>query len=325
MQGSGDNLGTKTLNKFLSSEENGVLRFGGARMALLDIRAGFWGLRRQMEALVGRQLTDNALRQAGANAGVSFALAFALQAGFGTGDDGGEEAFRACVAAYQAAGFGKYDIELVEWPIGRVLVRGQNTIEAWMMQQHEPEALHSVCVFTAGVLVGFVNALTSRQDIICIEQSCQAMGSETCLFELIPASEAESGNVVSFDPDPGVLQMVFQENKPVLESDTYELSTLLSISQSIASTLELGPLLALILNQFKALVAFDGAAVLILNDDCLEVLAYRGPIPQEKALNLRFPLAEAGVNKLVVEGRQPVIIPDIEDDAPLASFHCDLN
>ncbi len=41
----------------------GVLRFGGARMALLDVEAGFWGLRRQMEALVGPRLTDTVLQQ----------------------------------------------------------------------------------------------------------------------------------------------------------------------------------------------------------------------------------------------------------------------
>ena len=44
-------------------------------MALLDIEAGFWGLRRQMEALVGRRLTDAVLQQAGANGGTSFARA----------------------------------------------------------------------------------------------------------------------------------------------------------------------------------------------------------------------------------------------------------
>ena len=41
---------------FLSEERPGVLCFGGTRMALLEIEAGFWGLRRQMEALVGRRL-----------------------------------------------------------------------------------------------------------------------------------------------------------------------------------------------------------------------------------------------------------------------------
>ncbi len=62
---------------FLQEEKRGVLHFGGVRMALLDIEAGFWGLRRQMEVLVGRQLTDTALQQAGANGGASFARVFA--------------------------------------------------------------------------------------------------------------------------------------------------------------------------------------------------------------------------------------------------------
>jgi hypothetical protein len=46
-------------------------------MALLNIKASFWGLRRQMEALVGRKMTDNAIQQAGTNGGASFPYTFA--------------------------------------------------------------------------------------------------------------------------------------------------------------------------------------------------------------------------------------------------------
>ena len=55
----------------LSQDRAGVLCFGGARMVLLDIEAGFWGLRRQMEALVGPRLTDVVIQQAGVNGGAS--------------------------------------------------------------------------------------------------------------------------------------------------------------------------------------------------------------------------------------------------------------
>jgi hypothetical protein len=61
---------------YLSSEHPGQLYFGGARMALLDIEASFWGIWRQMEALAGRQLADSVLQQAGANGGASFARSF---------------------------------------------------------------------------------------------------------------------------------------------------------------------------------------------------------------------------------------------------------
>ena len=73
-------------------------------MALLDVEAGFWGLRRQMEALVGQRLTDSVLQQAGANGGASFARAFL---GERPAADGAQ-ALRDCIGAYQAAGFGRF-------------------------------------------------------------------------------------------------------------------------------------------------------------------------------------------------------------------------
>ena len=185
---------------WLSEERPGVLRFGGARMALLDIEAGFWGLRRQFEALVGPRLTDIVLQQAGVNGGASFARAFA---GTDPAVDG-ERALRDCIAAYQAAGFGRFEIGEAEWPIGRVSIDGHDTFEAWMARRHAHNSKTAVCAYTAGVLVGFVNALTGRRDVVCVERTCQAQGAEHCRFELLPASAASDVPVVAMDPDPGL-------------------------------------------------------------------------------------------------------------------------
>ncbi|MAU00562.1 MAG: hypothetical protein CL608_25745 [Anaerolineaceae bacterium] len=306
--------GIMFLHNLLAEEQSGILRFGGARMALLDIEAGFWGLRQQLEALVGHQLTDSALQQAGANGGAAFARAFAPD----VTADTAVSIFRDCVAAYQAAGFGQFTVEIMEWPIGRVIVHGHNTFEAWMMQQHK-QAEASACVYTAGVLVGFINVLTNRRDIVCIQNSCQAEGADECTFELIPATETNQTAVVAFDPNPGlatetaVTPPIEDEKEP-----TAELSALLAITQNIASALELEPMLHLILEQFKAVVAYDGAAVLELDGDALNILAYRGPIPQKDALRLRFPLTDSKANQAVIESREPVIISDVRGDTPLA-------
>jgi len=120
---------TKTSRSLLKEDRPGVLLYGGARMALLDVKDGFWGLRRQIEALVGCHLTNVVFQQAGANGGASFARAFA-------GHGGGAQALRDCVAAYQAAGFGQFEIDLIEWPVGRVLVRARRAFEAWAVRQH---------------------------------------------------------------------------------------------------------------------------------------------------------------------------------------------
>jgi len=426
----------------------GVLRFGGARMALLDIEAGFWGLRRQIEALAGPRLTDAVLQQAGADGGASFARSFASQ----DPEQDGAQALRDCVAAYQAAGFGRFELEVLQWPIGRVVIRGSDTFEAWMAQQHGQQAESPVCAYSAGVLVGFVNVLAGRQDVVCIERVCQAQGADACIFELLPADAAGDVPVVAFAPDPALgrqlnlLEILFdrmpmgiaifdqgyylrrynptwadfanryappsasrvapgvyyfdllpgsesvviplfervlagetirqeavrlesggivtywdmvlaplfwdgevtgilnatvdatervqahqelertvdalRESQQLLEQRveerTRELSTLLDVSYNVTLTLDLEPLLGLILDQLKTIVEYDGASILAMDGDDLQVLAYRGPIPQEEALQLRFPLEESRVNLEVIQRREAVTIPDVRADTPLA-------
>lgn len=199
-----------TYRDFLSADDRraGVLYFGGARMALLDVEAGFWGLRRQLEALVGQKLADAVLQQTGANGGASFARAFVGQNPKGDG----QRALRDCVAAYQAAGFGAFEIEMLEWPFdsaqgepsGRVRIRARDAFEAWMVRRHGQETGSPVCAYSAGVLVGFVNVLAGRNDVVCIERACQAQGAEACQFELLPAGAAGDVPVVALTPDPAL-------------------------------------------------------------------------------------------------------------------------
>ncbi len=175
----------------------GTLRFGGARMALLDIESGFWALRGQMEALVGRSLTDAVLQQAGASGGASFARGFVPQPA-----KNGAQALRECVAAYQAAGFGRFEVTRLEWPIGRAIIQAYDAFEAWVVQQHGHEPRTPVCAYTAGVLVGFARAISGQRDVVCLERQCQAQGAEACRFELLPQKDADQQPVAAFDTDP---------------------------------------------------------------------------------------------------------------------------
>jgi len=99
---------------------------------------------------------------------------------------------------------------------------------------------------------------------------------------------------------------------------THELSTLLDVSHTVASTLKLEPLLGLILDQLKSVVEYDAASVMILDEDVLRLLAYRGPIPQEEALEIHFDLENAGLNRMVIERGEPVLVPDVRADGELA-------
>lgn len=99
---------------------------------------------------------------------------------------------------------------------------------------------------------------------------------------------------------------------------TRELSTLLHVSRTVASTLELEPLLGLILDQLRLVVDYSGVALMTLEGGVLRPVAHRGPIPQAEVLAMRFPLDEARVHQAVVVGRAPLIIPDVRGDTPMA-------
>lgn len=92
---------------------------------------------------------------------------------------------------------------------------------------------------------------------------------------------------------------------------TRELSTLLEVAHKVASTLELEPLLGVILDQIRRVVDFTGASILVVEGDYLRTAAYRGPMSQEQASQLRFSLVRAGVNWQTVKDQQPVIIDDV--------------
>lgn len=190
----------------------GVLHFGGARMALFEIEHGFWGLRRQLESLTGPRLATAVLQQAGAAGAVAFARSFAPDVTPATA----LVALCECIAAYSAAGFGRFAVEAGgDLLAGQVHVTGQDGLEAWGAMRRGQRAELPVCAYTAGVLAGFANALTGREDIVVVEHDCQARGADACRFELRAADGNTAGAVAALTADPylghqfGLLELLF--------------------------------------------------------------------------------------------------------------------
>jgi two-component system nitrate/nitrite sensor histidine kinase NarX len=110
----------------------------------------------------------------------------------------------------------------------------------------------------------------------------------------------------------------FQLLEQRVQERTHEIATLLEISQSVALTVELVPLLDLILEKLKVVIDYAAASIHHIEDDSLVLLRYRGPAPQER-LVLRRQIDEAGESRRrVLETRQPVIVTDVRADTPEA-------
>jgi PAS domain S-box-containing protein len=106
-----------------------------------------------------------------------------------------------------------------------------------------------------------------------------------------------------------------------VEERTRELSTLLEVSHNVASTIELKPLLDLILTQLKAVVDYTGSSLAILEHDDLVLVGTRGPESEEHLIQRRFPLKHMGLIWEMLCRREPVIIDNVRDDTPLAQAY----
>jgi len=99
---------------------------------------------------------------------------------------------------------------------------------------------------------------------------------------------------------------------------TRELSTLLQVTHKITTTLELQPLLELILNQLKQVVDYQMASISIMaTEDELILLASRGDGLSPPGT--RVPLSEHANTRTMLTKRKPAYVPDLNADTPLAA------
>jgi signal transduction histidine kinase len=115
--------------------------------------------------------------------------------------------------------------------------------------------------------------------------------------------------------------------KEMAQDTTYqdqELAALLEVARSLSSTLELGPLLRLILDQLKLVADYSGAGVWIVDGDHLRLLEARGATAADReleAIGLSFTRAEAGPIWERLSRREPVIIDNVRGEGELAAVY----
>ena len=103
-----------------------------------------------------------------------------------------------------------------------------------------------------------------------------------------------------------------------VEERTRELSSLLEISHTVASTLHLKPLVGLILDQLKTVVDYTGSAILTVEGEELVFLDSRSPTLGEQLLQVRFPLKNLRLIWKTITARESIIMQDVRDETPLA-------
>lgn len=105
------------------------------------------------------------------------------------------------------------------------------------------------------------------------------------------------------------------------EQHTRELATLLAVSRNVASTLELTPLMGVILDQLGEVIAYSGASLLRLEDDALTILDSRTGRQPDASTGMRFPLDHDSLIWQAFLRHEPIVIEDVRGDEPLAAAY----
>jgi len=92
---------------------------------------------------------------------------------------------------------------------------------------------------------------------------------------------------------------------------TRGMAALLEVSRNVVSTLELRPLLNLILEQLKMVVDYTNAGIVKLEGDEFVYVEHQGSNPREKILQFRTPAHSDTAFRRVIETRMPIIIGDM--------------
>jgi signal transduction histidine kinase len=103
-----------------------------------------------------------------------------------------------------------------------------------------------------------------------------------------------------------------------VEARTREQSTLLEISQTLASALELQP--GLILDQLRVIIDYSHAGLFKMEGSTLAALAVRGPQPLERAMPFQIRLQSPEALTMLFNERWSTRIPDVQSSDPPARF-----
>jgi PAS domain S-box-containing protein len=115
----------------------------------------------------------------------------------------------------------------------------------------------------------------------------------------------------------GDLRLSEQRLEQRIEERTRELATLLDISNTVALSIDLEPLLALILERLKDVVDYEGGAAFRLQANALNPVFHRGAISADDLLQIGSHLEEAVLGRAAIPGVERVILADVQGEPAL--------
>lgn len=165
----------------------------------------------------------------------------------------------------------------------------------------------------------YVQTVQSQGQAIALQTHMRRDGSRFYV-ELNGAVYTDQGRSVLLSVIRDVSQRVYVEQllQQRVEARTREQSTLLEISQTLASALELQP--GLILDQLRVIIDYTHAGLFKLEGSTLVALAVRGPQPLEQAMPFQIRLQSPETLAMLFHGKRSTRIADVQSSDPQSQF-----
>lgn len=144
-------------------------------------------------------------------------------------------------------------------------------------------------------------------------------GARRCLREYYATVQSqELRRTFIVTSDITVQIQAYHNLEQAVEDRTRELSTVLEVSKKIATTLELEPLLNLILDQIETILPYSGAAIFILDGESLQVEACHVPSLSLPDRVIWLSMDRLGRYLPLIQEKKVMIQEDINGVSPLA-------
>jgi PAS domain S-box-containing protein len=135
------------------------------------------------------------------------------------------------------------------------------------------------------------------------------------LNSAIPLSTEQDGLIGAIAVNQDITER--KENERELMAAHDQVYTLLEISQSIVSILDLDHLLNLIMEQLGKVLPYDAAAILILEQGSLKFRTIRGPSEFQRLLVHQIPSSDLTLVEALLKRSETIYLPDLHADKGL--------
>ena len=162
----------------------------------------------------------------------------------------------------------------------------------------------------------WAGSLAITQGKITLDEELEIDGFDgarrTILNSALPLFTEEDGLVGAISVNQDITKRKRDEEE--LQKAHAQLSTLLEISRLIVSTLDLEHLLNIVIEQVGKVLPYEGAAILIREQDFLKFRVIRGSPDFHSLINVAVPLEEPTLVDPLIKAKEPFYIPDLPDE-----------